>query len=83
LLPSLLSASVLLVWSLEVSSYTTVVLRSKLLTFTQVDQVWWTGPIARHAGGAFGGDVGFELSFAFAASSYFVLRHIELRYFGR
>jgi purine-cytosine permease-like protein len=46
--------------------------------FMLVSQIWWTGPIAKH-----GGDVGFELAFAFAATSYFVLRHIELRYFGR
>jgi len=50
---------------------------------TGMDQIWWTGPIAKHAGAAFGGDVGFELSFAFSAVSYFILRKIELRYFGR
>jgi hypothetical protein len=48
-----------------------------------MDQVWYTGVIAKHAGSAFGGDVGFELAFAFAATSYFVLRTFEKRYFGR
>lgn len=51
---------------------------------TGMSQVWFVGPIALHAGEApYGGDVGFELGFAFAAASYFVLRHIELRLFGR
>lgn len=50
---------------------------------TGMAQVWFTGPIAKHAGAKFGGDVGFELSFLFAAVSYFVLRKIELHYFGR
>ena len=49
-----------------------------------MDQIWFTGPIAKHAGApGFGGDVGFELAFAFAATSYLVLRTIELRIFGR
>lgn len=51
---------------------------------TGMSQVWWVGPIALHAGEApYGGDVGFELGFAFSAVSYYVLRKIELRYFGR
>ncbi|KAF2404107.1 purine-cytosine permease [Trichodelitschia bisporula] len=51
---------------------------------TGMSQVWFVGPIALHAGLApFGGDVGFELAFAFAATSYFVLRKIELKRFGR
>lgn len=51
---------------------------------TGMSQVWWVGPIALHAGEApYGGDVGFELGFCFAAVSYFILRHIELRIFGR
>lgn len=49
-----------------------------------MSQTWWVGPIARHAGKApFGGDVGFELGFAFAAVSYLALRPIELKLFGR
>jgi hypothetical protein len=48
-----------------------------------MDQVWYTGVVARFAGGSFGGDVGFELGFLFASTSYFVLRTIEKRHFGR
>ncbi|EKG13192.1 Permease cytosine/purines uracil thiamine allantoin [Macrophomina phaseolina MS6] len=51
---------------------------------TGMSQTWYVGKIALHAGEApFGGDVGFELGFAFAAVSYAVLRNIELRVFGR
>lgn len=46
-------------------------------------QVWWLGPIGKHIGGAFGGDVGFELAFAFAFISYCGLRFVEKRKFGR
>ncbi|TID19762.1 purine-cytosine permease [Venturia nashicola] len=49
-----------------------------------MSQVWFVGPIALHAGKApFGGDVGFELGFAFAFTSYFVLRKLEMKFFGR
>lgn len=49
-----------------------------------MSQVWYVGPIALHAGEApFGGDVGFELGFAFAAVSYFGFRTLELRFFKR
>jgi len=50
---------------------------------TGMAQVWYTGPIAKTAGAEFGGDVGFELAFAFAAVSYFFLRKAELHYFKR
>ncbi|BDD58123.1 hypothetical protein MPDQ_007657 [Monascus purpureus] len=51
---------------------------------TGMSQTWWVGPIALHAGEApFGGDVGFELGFAFAFVSYCFLRPIELKFFGR
>jgi NCS1 nucleoside transporter family len=51
---------------------------------TGMSQVWYVGPIALHAGEApFGGDVGFELAFAFAFTSYLILRPFELKYFGR
>jgi len=51
---------------------------------TGMSQVWFVGPIAMHAGAApFGGDVGFELGFAFSFTSYFVLRKLELKYFNR
>lgn len=49
-----------------------------------MSQEWYKGPVALHAGAPpFGGDVGFELGFAFAAVSYFVLRRIELKVLGR
>lgn len=49
-----------------------------------MSQVWYVGPIALHAGMApFGGDVGFELGFAFAFTSYAIARYFELKYFGR
>ena len=51
---------------------------------TGMSQGWYVGPIALHAGsGATGGDVGFELGFAFAFVAYAILRPIELRFFGR
>lgn len=50
---------------------------------TGMSQVWWIGPIARHAGGQFGGDVGFECGFAFSFTMYCICRPIELKYFGR
>lgn len=51
---------------------------------TGMSQQWWVGPIALHAGELpYGGDVGFELGFAFSAVSYFILRKLELKYFGR
>lgn len=40
-------------------------------------QVWFTGPVGALCGGAFGGDVGFELAFVFSAVSYAVFRAIE------
>jgi purine-cytosine permease-like protein len=51
---------------------------------TGMSQVWFVGPIALHAGEApFGGDVGFELGFAFSFTSYTVLRYFERKHFGR
>lgn len=51
---------------------------------TGMSQTWYVGPIALHAGDPpYGGDVGFELGFAFSFVTYFVFRKIELRYFGR
>ncbi|EKV09402.1 Purine-cytosine permease [Penicillium digitatum] len=49
-----------------------------------MSQSWWMGPIAKHAGDPeFGGDVGFELGFAFSSVAYCILRPIELRMIGR
>lgn len=51
---------------------------------TGMSQTWFVGPIALHAGEApYGGDVGFELGFAFAATSYLGLRYLERKHFGR
>ncbi|KAI1408977.1 purine-cytosine permease [Hypoxylon sp. FL1857] len=46
-------------------------------------QLWFTGPIGKLCGAEFGGDVGFELAFAFAAVSYLGLRPLERGAFGR
>lgn len=47
-------------------------------------QVWWIGPIGKKVGlPEYGGDVGFELAFAFTAISYVVMRFFEKRAFGR
>ena len=49
-----------------------------------MSQTWWVGPVALHAGEApYGGDIGFELGFAFAAVSYLGLRTLELKMFHR
>jgi purine-cytosine permease-like protein len=46
-------------------------------------QVWFTGPIGRLCGTKYGGDIGFELAFAFSSTSYCIMRYFEKRYFGR
>ncbi|QSZ29298.1 hypothetical protein DSL72_003811 [Monilinia vaccinii-corymbosi] len=46
-------------------------------------QVWFTGPIGKLCGLKYGGDVGFELAFAFSAISYCGLRWAEIKKFGR
>lgn len=46
-------------------------------------QVWYIGVIGKLCGTEYGGDVGFELGFAFATVSYLVLRTIEKNYFKR
>ncbi|KAK3695054.1 purine-cytosine permease [Podospora appendiculata] len=48
-----------------------------------MSQVWYTGPIGKLCGAEFGGDVGFELAFAFSAVSFIVMRPFEKRYFKR
>lgn len=47
-------------------------------------QVWFVGPIAKHTGNpVFGGDIGFELAFAFTSVVYIPLRYFEKKHFGR
>ena len=47
-------------------------------------QQWFIGPVGKKIGSPmFGGDVGFELAFAFAGISYVGLRMVEKRVFGR
>ncbi|KAJ9645523.1 uncharacterized protein PV06_07792 [Exophiala oligosperma] len=46
-------------------------------------QVWYIGPIGKLIGIGFGGDIGFELAFSFAATTYIVFRTFEIRYFHR
>lgn len=47
-------------------------------------QLWYIGPLGVLIGDPeYGGDIGFELSGAFAALSYPVLRFLELKYVGR
>jgi len=46
-------------------------------------QVWFTGPIGKLCGTAYGGDVGFELAFVFAAISFIPMRYFEKKHFGR
>ncbi|KAJ5037424.1 uncharacterized protein L3040_007599 [Drepanopeziza brunnea f. sp. 'multigermtubi'] len=46
-------------------------------------QVWFVGPVGKLCGTGSGGDVGFELAFAFAALTYIPLRFWERKQFGR
>ncbi|KAI9653683.1 MAG: hypothetical protein M1831_005711 [Alyxoria varia] len=49
-----------------------------------MSQFWFVGPIGIRIGAPpFGGDIGFELGFAFAAVAYLALRPLERKYFGR
>ncbi|GAA5991671.1 hypothetical protein JCM10908_001086 [Rhodotorula pacifica] len=48
-----------------------------------MSQTWWTGPIGKAVGGPFGGDIGFEVAFGFAAVTYPVLRYFERKQHGR
>lgn len=41
------------------------------------------GPIGKLCGGMFGGDVGFELAFAFTFVTYIPFRYLERKHFGR
>ena len=47
-----------------------------------LNQIWYQGPIAAKIG-MFGGDVGFELAFAFAFIGFNATRPLEKKYIGR
>lgn len=47
-----------------------------------MEQTWYTGPLAKMIGSN-GGDIGNQLAFAFTLITYFPLRVLELKYFGR
>ncbi|KAL9115675.1 MAG: hypothetical protein Q9227_000043 [Pyrenula ochraceoflavens] len=47
-----------------------------------MNQVWYTSPVGKKIG-EYGGDIGFELAFAFASVTYVPLRYFELKHFGR
>jgi NCS1 nucleoside transporter family len=46
-------------------------------------QTWFIGPIGKLCGTDYGGDIGFELAFTFAATSYCGMRFLEKKYFQR
>jgi NCS1 nucleoside transporter family len=46
-------------------------------------QVWYIGPIGKLIGVGYGGDIGFELAFAFASVTYVPFRYAERKYFQR
>ena len=49
-----------------------------------MSQQWFVGPIAIKIGSPpYGGDIGFELGFAFAMVAYLVFRPLELKMFDR
>lgn len=47
---------------------------------TGMNTSWFIGPIAKRIGG--GGDVGFELAFGFAVTTFIPLRYFEKKYWG-
>ena len=53
-------------------------LLSVALIVPSMEQVWYTGPIAKYTG-----DIGFEVAFAVSALLYWPLRTLELRHGGR
>lgn len=48
-----------------------------------MSEAWWTGPLAKAISEEVPGDIGFQLSFAFAFIGHAMSRWIELRYIGR
>ncbi|KAG1804383.1 permease for cytosine/purines, uracil, thiamine, allantoin-domain-containing protein [Suillus variegatus] len=48
-----------------------------------MSEVWYTGPLGKMAGAAYGADLGFELAAAFSAVTYLPLRALEIKLIGR
>lgn len=48
-----------------------------------MSEVWYTGPLGKMAGVAYGADLGFELAAAFSAVTYPPLRALEIKLIGR
>ncbi|KAG2153559.1 permease for cytosine/purines, uracil, thiamine, allantoin-domain-containing protein [Suillus bovinus] len=48
-----------------------------------MSEVWYTGPLGKMAGAAYGADLGFELAAAFSAVTYPPLRALEIKLTGR
>ncbi|KAG1779632.1 permease for cytosine/purines, uracil, thiamine, allantoin-domain-containing protein [Suillus placidus] len=48
-----------------------------------MSEVWYTGPLGKMAGAAYGADLGFELAAAFSAVTYPPLRALEIKLIGR
>ena len=48
-----------------------------------MNKTWWIGPLARSISDKSPGDIGFQLSFAFAFIGHMCTRWIELKYVGR
>jgi NCS1 nucleoside transporter family len=48
-----------------------------------MSEVWYTGPLGKMAGAAYGADLGFELAAAFSAVTYPLLRALEIKLIGR
>ncbi|GAA5991900.1 hypothetical protein JCM10908_002262 [Rhodotorula pacifica] len=46
-------------------------------------ETWYTGPIALAISKPYGGDLGFEVAAGMSTITYFLFRHLEIRYFGR
>lgn len=48
-----------------------------------MNEDWWTGPLAKAISQSSPGDIGFQLSFAFAFIGHATTRWLELKYVGR
>lgn len=48
-----------------------------------MSQTWYIGVLAKKIEPLFGGDIGFELAFAFSGIVYPILRYFEKKHYGR